>query len=46
MQLWQLDVMGGVFLDGGCECKPVTGIDDHCRFIVIAKVVAEPPAAP
>ncbi|EST37653.1 hypothetical protein N566_11835 [Streptomycetaceae bacterium MP113-05] len=42
MQLWQLDIMGGVFLASGRECKLVTGIDDHSRFIVIAKVVAEP----
>ncbi len=42
MQLWQLDIMSGVFLEGGRECKLVTGIDDHSRFIVIAKVVAEP----
>jgi transposase InsO family protein len=42
MQLWQLDLMGGVFLADGRECKLVTGIDDHSRFIVIAKVVAEP----
>ncbi|MFJ6054883.1 IS481 family transposase [Streptomyces sp. NPDC092307] len=42
MQLWQLDLMGGVFLANGRECKLVTGIDDHSRFIVIAKVVAEP----
>ncbi|RMB83832.1 hypothetical protein CTZ28_22245 [Streptomyces shenzhenensis] len=41
MQLWQLDLMGGVFLASGRECKLVTGIDDHSRFIVIAKVVAE-----
>ncbi|WP_438493518.1 DDE-type integrase/transposase/recombinase [Streptomyces asiaticus] len=42
MQLRQLDIMGGVFLAGGRECKLVTGIDDHSRLIVIAKVVAEP----
>ncbi|MDJ0380112.1 IS481 family transposase [Streptomyces sp. G-G2] len=42
MQLWQLDLMSGVFLAGGRECKLVTGIDDHSRFIVIAKVVAQP----
>ncbi|WP_042411071.1 IS481 family transposase [Streptacidiphilus carbonis] len=40
MQLWQLDIMGGVFLADGRECKLVTGIDDHSRFIVIAKVIA------
>lgn len=42
MQLWQLDIMGGVFLADGRECKLVTGIDDHSRFVVIAQVVAEP----
>ncbi|MFE6848800.1 IS481 family transposase [Streptomyces sp. NPDC057686] len=42
MQLWQMDLMGGVFLAGGRECKLVTGIDDHSRFIAIAKVVAQP----
>jgi hypothetical protein len=29
MQLWQLDIMGGVFLADGRETKLVTGIDDH-----------------
>ncbi|OLT30486.1 IS481 family transposase [Actinomadura sp. CNU-125] len=42
MQLWQLDIMGGIFLAGGRECKLVTGIDDHSRFVVVAQVVAEP----
>lgn len=42
MQLWQMDIMGGVFLAGGRECKLVTGIDDHSRFVVIAAVIAEP----
>jgi transposase len=31
MQLWQMDVMGGVLLDDGAECKIATGIDDHSR---------------
>jgi transposase InsO family protein len=44
MQLWQLDIMGGVFLADGRECKLVTGIDDHSRFMVIATVVTEPSA--
>lgn len=26
MQLWQIDIMGGVFLADGRECKLVTGI--------------------
>lgn len=42
MQLWQLDIVGGVFLADGRECKLVTGIDDHSRFIVIAALVVQP----
>lgn len=42
MHLWQLDIMGGVPLADGRECKLVTGIDDHSRFVVIAAVVAVP----
>jgi transposase InsO family protein len=40
MQLWQLDIMGGVFLADGTEVKIVTGIDDHSRFLVCHQVVA------
>src|SRR5918996_657824 len=39
MQLWQMDVMGGVELDDGTELKVVTGIDDHSRFGVAAGLV-------
>ena len=39
MELWQLDFIKGVFLADGTECKVVTGIDDHSRYCVIAKVV-------
>jgi transposase len=39
MELWQLDVMGSVFLRNGIGVSVVTGIDDHSRFCVIAKVV-------
>ncbi|MDP4512145.1 IS481 family transposase [Nonomuraea turcica] len=42
MHLWQLDLVGGVPLSDGRECKMVTGIDDHSRFVVIAAVVAVP----
>jgi transposase InsO family protein len=42
MQLWQLDIVGGVPLASGREAKLVTGIDDHSRFVVIAAVVAIP----
>ena len=46
MELWQMDVMGRVHLAGGQEVKVVTGIDDHSRFIVCAKVVARATARP
>src|SRR5581483_9277289 len=39
MQLWQMDVMGGVELEDGTELKVVTGIDDHSRFCVAAGLV-------
>ncbi|MFG2639198.1 IS481 family transposase [Streptomyces sp. NPDC048362] len=39
MELWQMDIVGGLLLADGSECKMVTGIDDHSRFMVIAKVV-------
>ena len=39
MQLWQMDVMGGVFLKEGTELKLVTGVDDHSRFCVAAGLV-------
>jgi transposase InsO family protein len=39
MQLWQLDIVGGVFLTDQTECKVVTGVDDHSRFCVTATVI-------
>jgi len=39
MQLWQMDVMGGVMLSDDTECKAVTGVDDHSRFCVAAGLV-------
>jgi transposase InsO family protein len=39
MQLWQLDITGQVLLANGREAKPITGVDDHSRFCVLAKVV-------
>lgn len=46
MELWQMDVMGGVHLAGGLEVKVVTGIDDHSRFVVCAKIVVRATARP
>jgi len=39
MELWQLDVMGGIWLADGRELKAVTGIDDHSRFCVAAGLI-------
>jgi transposase InsO family protein len=46
MELWQMDVMGGVMLQDGTECKAITGIDDHSRYCVIAKLVHRATARP
>jgi transposase InsO family protein len=39
MELWQMDVVGGVLLADGTECKILTGVDDHSRFCVCAGVM-------
>ena len=41
MSLWQMDIMGGVWLDNGIEGKLVTGIDDHSRYCVVAHLVLQ-----
>ena len=46
MELWQMDIVGGVVLSGGREAKIVTGIDDHSRVCVSAYVVARATARP
>lgn len=45
-ELWQMDVMGGVFLLDESELKVVTGIDDHSRFCVAAGLVERATARP
>src|ERR1700733_13392060 len=42
MALWQLDLVGGIYLADGRECKLLSGIDDHSRFVVCAAVLAVP----
>jgi len=39
MELWQMDVMGGVMCEDGSELKVVTGVDDHSRFCIAAGLV-------
>jgi transposase InsO family protein len=46
MDLWQMDVMGGVRLQDGRELKIVTGIDDHSRFCVSAALTVQATARP
>jgi transposase InsO family protein len=41
MELWQMDVVGGVALADGTSCKILTGIDDHSRFVVCAGVMTK-----
>ncbi|WP_245819620.1 hypothetical protein [Rhodococcoides yunnanense] len=45
MHLWQLDLVGRINFVGGRECKILTGIDDHSRFIVVAAVLDKPSGA-
>jgi len=40
MELWQMDVVGGFPLADGTSAKVLTGIDDHSRFCVSARVMA------
>jgi transposase InsO family protein len=46
MELWQMDVVGRFHLADGTELKVVTGIDDHSRFCVCARLVLRPTARP
>jgi transposase InsO family protein len=39
MELWQLDVVGGFNLADGHSAKALTGIDDHSRYCVAAKLM-------
>ncbi len=46
MELWQMDVMGGVMLTDGSKASVVTGLDDHSRFAVSAHVVERATSRP
>ena len=46
MELWQMDIVGGVRLVDGSEAKVVTGVDDHSRFCISALVVPRATARP
>ncbi|WP_377643179.1 IS481 family transposase [Oryzobacter terrae] len=38
-ELWQMDVVGGIGLADGSSVKCVTGVDDHSRFCVSARLI-------
>jgi transposase InsO family protein len=46
MELWQMDVTGGVRLVDGTRPSVITGVDDYSRFCVSAKIVARATARP
>jgi transposase InsO family protein len=46
MELWQMDVVGGFHLSDRTELKAVTGLDDHSRFCVSARLVLRATAKP
>jgi transposase InsO family protein len=40
MELWQMDIVGGFPLADGTSAKALTGIDDHSRMCVCARLMA------
>jgi transposase InsO family protein len=40
MELWQMDVVGGFPLADGTSAKALTGIDDHSRMCICARLMA------
>lgn len=46
MELWQMDVVGGIHLADRVEVKCVTGIDDNSRFVVSAMLMPRAAARP
>ena len=39
MELWQMDLVGGFLLADGTSAKALTGVDDHSRFCVSARLM-------
>jgi transposase InsO family protein len=39
MELWQMDVVGGIGLADGTTAKALTGVDDHSRFCISAALM-------
>lgn len=41
MELWQMDVVGGFLLADGTSAKALTGVDDHSRLCVSARLMVK-----
>jgi transposase InsO family protein len=39
MELWQMDTVGGFLIAGGTTAKALTGVDDHSRFCISARLM-------
>lgn len=39
MELWQMDVVGGFLMADGTAAKALTGVDDHSRFCISARLM-------
>ena len=39
MELWQMDLVGGFLLADGGSAKALTGVDDHSRFCISARLM-------
>ena len=39
MELWQLDLVHGFLLADGTSAKALTGVDDHSRYCVSARLM-------
>jgi transposase InsO family protein len=46
MELWQLGIVGRIRLADGTQLSAVTGIDDHSRFCVLARLLPRATARP
>jgi transposase InsO family protein len=46
MELWQMDVVGRIYLSDGTQLSCVTDIDDHSRYCVSAQLVLRATARP
>lgn len=46
MELWQMDIVGGVMLGDGSKASIVSGLDDYSRFVISAYVVERATARP